>query len=212
MGFFDFLKKKSVQKEKTDLEKPSSENLLKVLEIIAKPDDDLDHLTKDGELPWGWHSHNKAFTDKINTEYSYFLNMWLDARNKTPKEQYQALKSFVLYLDDAGELCKSKGECFEFWFYEILTSKDYIEKRKKELTVLINNFDRLQEIHEKLDKLKPAVVILLKENDGILQSEFKKLFDAPFQSAVSDILYEMSKSGELERIKSGKSYILHYKE
>lgn len=155
MGILNFFKKKSAQKEKTEqetpniltgeglvdyiysnLENPSQENLLKALDRIAKPEDDLDHLTKEGDLPWGWHSHNKAFTDKINNEFSYFLNSWLDVRSKSPSEQYQALKSFVLYLEDVEKLCKSKGECFEFWFYEILTSKDYIKKRKNELLTL----------------------------------------------------------------------------
>lgn len=152
MALFDFMKKKSVKKEseqnifcgeglvdyiKSNLEEPTQKNVSKVLDRVAKPDDDLDHLTKDGDLPWGWHSYAKEFTDKIDGEYSYFLNMWLESRNKSPKEQYSALKSFVLYLEDAAKLCRAKGECFEFWFYNILTSSDYIDKRKKELNDLI---------------------------------------------------------------------------
>ena len=73
----------------------------------------------------------------MSGEYTYFLNMWLDSRSKSPKEQYSALKSFVLYLEDAEKLCKSKGECFEWWFYNVLTSTDYISKRKQELNDLI---------------------------------------------------------------------------
>ena len=152
------MKKKAAQKERTaksepnilsgqglidfissNLEKPTQENVLKALDRIGKPDDDLEHLTKDGELPWGWHSQNKEFTEKINAEYSFFLNLWLDSRSKSPKEQYSALKSFVTYLEDLEKLCKAKGECFEFWFYEILSSKPYIEKRKKELQELTTN-------------------------------------------------------------------------
>lgn len=152
MGIFDFLKKKTTQKDmaaksepdilsgqgmidyiSSNLENPTQENVLKVLDRMAQPDDDLEHLTKDGELPWGWHSHNKEFTEKIKTEYSHFLNAWLDSKSKSPEEQYSALKSFVLYLEDLEKLCKSKGECFEFWYNEILTSPDYLTKRKKEL-------------------------------------------------------------------------------
>ena len=109
MGLFDFLKKnKNENAEKDDfdilsgsgmieyirsnLKNPSPENVLKVLENVAKPDDDLERLTEDGELPWGWHSHNKDFTGKINGEYSYFLDKWLDARKKSPKELYSALR------------------------------------------------------------------------------------------------------------------------
>jgi hypothetical protein len=116
MGLFDF-KKKKVPVTNTVTER-------------------LDSLTPDGELPWGWITRNKEFCDKINGEYSYFLNAWLQARSKSPMEQYSALKSFVAYLEDVEKLCKSKGECFEFWFHEILTGKGYVEKRKKELEEL----------------------------------------------------------------------------
>ncbi len=113
MGFFDFIKNK---KETTQT--------------------DFEHLTKEGELPFGWIYRNKAFIDPINTEYSHFLIMWIDSAKKAPKEQYAALKSFVLYLEDVEKLCKSKGECFEFWFYEILTAPGYLTERKKELEEL----------------------------------------------------------------------------
>lgn len=149
MGLLDLFKKKEVAQPsenvdifsskgligfiKSNLENPTDENVLKVLDNLAKPADDLEHLNENGELPWGWHTHNKAFTEKINNEYSYFLNMWLDSQKQEPQKQYEALKSFVLYMEDVEKLCKSKGECFEFWFNEILTSPGYLEQRKEEL-------------------------------------------------------------------------------
>ncbi len=159
MGLFDFMKKKENKPEnnqnilsgkglvgyiESNLENPTQENVLEVLDRLAKPDDDLEHLTPDGELPWGWIRHNSDFLNPITDEYLHFLNMWCESKNKSPKEQYQALKSFVMYLEDAEKLCKSKGECFEFWFYEILSEKGYIEKRKQELEDLIANFDELE--------------------------------------------------------------------
>lgn len=194
MGLFDLFKKKVT---------PQKES--------AKTTEDLDHLDKNGELPWGWHTHNKTFTEKINNEYSYFLNMWIDSRDKEPKKQYEALKSFVLYLEDVEKLCKAKNECFEFWFYEILTSPGYVEQRKEELNNLTSNLDSLQEIYEKTQNIKSTIELLIKENDGILQSELKKMFDDVYQTAVSDALYELQKEGKIERIKSGRSYTLHYR-
>lgn len=126
MGILDFLKKKEVEQEKVSV----------VVDKSAKPKTDLEHLTKEGGLPLGWHTYTKEFTDKIKNEYSYFLNRWVDSRSRSSQEQYSALKSFVIYLEDVEKLCKSKGECYEFWFYEILISKDYLKKRKKELDAL----------------------------------------------------------------------------
>ena len=116
MGLFDFIKKKAP--------------------VTNSFGERLDILTPDGELPWGWVTRNKEFCDRINGEYTHFLNAWLQSRSKSPKEQYSALKSFVDYLENAEKLCKAKGECFDFWFHEILTVKDYIEKRKKDLEEL----------------------------------------------------------------------------
>jgi hypothetical protein len=194
MGLFDLFKKKVTPQKESE-----------------KTTEDFDRLDKNGELPWGWHTHNKAFTEKINKEYSYFLNMWIDSKGKEPKKQYEALKSFVMYLEDVEKLCKSKGECFEFWFYEILTSHDYLKQRKEELNHLTANLDELQEIYEKTPQIKPTIELLIKENDGILQSELKKMFDDVYQEAVSNALYELYKEGKIEKIKSGRSYTLHYR-
>lgn len=208
MGLFDFLKNiKKENKNTTHIDiviKPGEKS-------SSKPVVDLEHLTTEGELPFGWVYHNREFTGKIGGEYTHFLNTWLDARQKSPKELHSALRSFVVYLEDAESLCKSKGECFEFWFYNILTSPDYIDKRKTELKELAANLDELQQIHEKKQQLFPDVVRLLKANDGILQSEFKKLFDEPFQNDVANILYHLHKEGKLERIKEGRTYILHFR-
>lgn len=228
MGIFDFLKKTVGTADRTAVQKSQKKVNITFTETIngktstLKPSNDvmlssdLEHLTKDGELPWGWYTHTKEFTNKINNEYSYFLNIYIDSRTKSPKEQYQALKSFVLYLEDVEKLCKSKGECYEFWFYKILTAEDYLEKRKKELDELVANLDELQanyDIRKKeLLTLDERIVKELKEHPDILQSEFVKLFDPAVKGDVTEKLYWMDKSKKLERIKSGRSYILRYKE
>ena len=206
MGLFDFLKKKATVKKQPARAARAKTN------SFGEP---LDRLTPDVELPFGWITHNQEFTSKINNEYTYFLNMWLDSRKKAPIEQYSALKSFVLYLEDVERLCKAKGECFEFWYYHVLASKDYIEKRKSELEKLKSNFDKLQSDFEKrsdqLPNLDKRIVKMLIDNPGILQSEFIKIFDQSVQNDVREKLYFMEKKGKLERTKSGRSYILHYK-
>lgn len=205
MGLFNFKKKKDFKKE----------NGLKSLKPLATTDNNLNRLTKEGELPWGWILRNSEFTGKIGGEYSYFQQAWIKSRNKSPKELYSSLKSLIIYLEDAEKLCKAKGECYEFWFYEHLISRDYIEKRKAELKELSENLDNLSLNYEKrvanLVNIDAQIVKKLKENPNILQSNFVKLFDSTIQADVREKLYWMEKEGKLERIKSGRSYILKYK-
>lgn len=185
--------------------------------------DSLNHLDENGKLPWGWLYANKEFLDKIENEYSYFLNLWCDALRKSPKELRPALKSFVTYLKNCEKLCKEKGECFDFWFHNILVTNDYISKRCDELNELESNFDNLQkdyenkqnhilEIQRKTQEMKPVVVQALIEHDNILQSEFWKLFNSEDQDAVREIVYSLRKEGKIERTKSGRSFIIHYTE
>lgn len=227
MGLFDFLKKIAGTTDGASVQRPQNKTKIVFTETInektstLKTSDnavlptDFKHLTKEGELPFGWVYRNREFTDKIQSEYSYFLNLWLDNRSKSPKEQYQALKTFVLYLEDVERLCKSKGECFEFWFYEILASKDYIAKRKAELEVLTANLDELQanfgKRNAELSTLDERIIKMLIEHPDVLQSDFVKMFDPLVKNVVSEKLYFMEKNGKLERTKSGRSYILHYK-
>lgn len=228
MGLLDIFKKKPESKAVFEpVAKAAVSNNQTVQEYMESQNinsfnEPLDKLV-DGDLPWGWIYQNKDFIDKISNEYSYFLHIWVNSRNDSPKQLYAALKSFVLYIEDVEELCKSKGECFEFWFYKILCSKDYIATRKQELYVLEANLDAEQanyekkqmeakELKRKSENMKPKVIELLKINDGILQSDFWKLFDDADREAVSDIVYSLLKEGKLDRTKSGRSFILHLKE
>lgn len=199
MAIFDFLKKRTVSQQ------PKAE--IRHTETPEK-------LTEDGELPWGWFYHNKDFIEKIDGEFSYFLHNWTDSMRKSPVERYAALKSFVTYLHDVERLCKSKGECYEFWFYDVLAPKDYIAKREKELEDLTANFDEEIENFNKrkkeLSDLDERLVRILKENPNILQTDLINMFDPIVKQDVSSKLYFMEKDGKLKRTKSGRSYILNY--
>ena len=206
MGLFDFMKKKApVTKQHTPATGMETNSF----------GERYDRLTADGELPWGWVTKNKEFCDRIQGEFMYFTNILIEARNKSPKEQYQALKSFVLYLVDVEKLCKAKGECFDLWFREYLTGKGYLEERKNELEELTTNLDKLQADYDKrnnlLTNLDDRIIKMLIDNPGVLQSEFVKMFDPLVQNDVREKLYFMEKAGKLERTKSGRSYILNYK-
>lgn len=116
---FDFLKKKK-----------AAAPAIKV-NSFSEP---LDKLV-DGDLPWGWVTANKDFTDKIRKEFSFFWNAWIDTRNGEPSKEMNALKSLLQYMDDVQRMCDHKGECFGFWCSNYLMGKEKIkaEKRMAEL-------------------------------------------------------------------------------
>lgn len=109
--------------------------------VISVPEDkhhnalgqSLEHLDENGELPFGWIYHNKEFVNKIENEFRYFLNTWINTRGKGALEESTALKSLVVYIKDAEKLCKSKGECFSKWFSDCVADQKYIAARESDL-------------------------------------------------------------------------------
>ena len=200
---------------KSNLKNPTEENVLKAMQEISKPDADQEHLTKEGNLPWGWYYINRGFTEQIHKEYSYFLNEWVANRTAEPKRRYETLKSFVLYMNDARNLCYSKGECHAFWFDEIIASPKYIAERTAELKELQDNFAEIEAAYRKreyeLAGLEERLEEALRQNEGILQADFVKMFDASVKNDVLNLLYRWDKEGKISRIKSGRSYLLHIK-
>ena len=95
--------------------------------------EDLDHLTPEGELPWGWAYANKDFVDKIESEYHAFADAWFASKKADPLKQYAALKSLILYMEDVKKLCDSKGECFAEWASYLVADPQILEQHKKEL-------------------------------------------------------------------------------
>jgi hypothetical protein len=104
--------------------------LLKNGKRSAYHSEDLNHLNSDGELPWGWHTANKAFTQKIESEYKLFFNAWLDSTKQSDLKQYAALKSLVLFMNDVKALCQKKGECFVYWRDTLFDDKYLLQQTK----------------------------------------------------------------------------------
>lgn len=187
------------------------QTLLMEWELNGKPiDDSGDTEESEDDLPWGWVTKNREFIEKINKEYSYFLNVWIESQNKSPRELYSALKSFVRYLEDAQKLCKHKGKYFELWFNEYLTGKDYLTIRQKELAELSGKWIELQKEYELKQRLLPTLHDqlwnLLITNQSMLQTDLYKHFDDCVKSDIHSILYDWSQEGKISRVKSGRTY------
>lgn len=206
MGLFDVFKKR---KQVEPAPKDKFHNSL---------GEDMRHLTSDGDLPWGWYTANADFTGRIETEYNYFFNAWYESRDKSPRETYAALKSFVLYMNDAKKLCHDMGECFEYWLDECFTD-DYLSERTDELNYLEQHLQMLEADYEKkiwfennvLPSLEKDLLAIVKENPGVLQKDIYKMFDPMARSYIQEKLYFCEKSGSIIREKSGNTYKLFVK-
>lgn len=219
MGIFKLFKKKS--KIPKDLSK--SENLEDIANtllennMISVPKNDnhntfgesLDKLV-DGDLPWGWVAHKQDFIEPIAKKYKCLLNLWVDARNGSPQELYSTLKDFVIYMEDIEKLCKSKGECYELWFNEYLTGKDYLKMRQQELDYLSKTVQIQQVEYEHKQQLLPglesSLMNFLQNNNGVLQKDIYKNFDSCVKPEIQHLLYDWEKSGKIQRTKVGNTY------
>ena len=89
----------------------------------------MDHLDKEGNLPFGWIVHNQKYVDMIEGDMQPFRKAILDA--KTDNEKYGALKSFLLYLQDGKVHYKEYGECVAKYFDEYICKSTEAEQTKK---------------------------------------------------------------------------------
>ena len=179
----------------------------------------LDKLVN-GDLPFGWATHNKAFTDKLQSELTYFnRQVWEAEYDGNPIARRNALKSLVQYMEDVQKLCDSKGECFSLWCSDYLIGNNNKQHVHDKLNALEKNMD--QELERYQAKQKEAefaaaltddiIIEAIKQNPDILQKDFYDVFDPAYKNAISEKLYFMTKEGKIERIKSGNSYILKVK-
>ena len=178
----------------------------------------LDKLV-DGDLPFGWVAHNKAFTDKLENELSYFNKQVRNAEDDgNPTARRNAMKSLLRYMEDVQKLCDDKGECFSFWCSDYLVGnyKIYIHEK---LDALEKNMGAEQEKYERKQKeaefaasLTDDIIIeAIKQNPDILQKDFHNVFDPAYKIIIKNKLYQMAQEGKIERVKSGNSYILKVK-
>lgn len=205
MGLLHLFKSKRKSQTKEQVPEPVTnspvDSSMGKFEDIAESDD---------ELPWGWIAKNKEFIDKIEGEYSYFLDNWINARNKSPRELHSALKSFVGYMESVQKLCGSKGKYFEIWCNEILLSPGYLDARKKELEESSTEWLNLQREYDQKQKLlltlHDDLWNLIISNDSILQTDIYKHFDNSVKQDIQSLLYNWDKLGKISRIKTGRTY------
>lgn len=116
------------------------------------------------------------------------------------KAEAEALGAeYKQYFDDMYEHCHNSRE-------EDFSLISYYQDR---LQYLVENYEKEKDKERKLITLHDDVISLLKENDGILQKDFCKLFDLNIRNEVRNELYFADKKGLISREKIGNTYILH---
>lgn len=110
-------------------------DVLSFVKQLAEPEEDQNHLTADGDLPWGWHTVHAEDVGKIGGEYHKQWKIWYDSREKSPAEYLPALEQFVNCMISIKKQCAAKGECYNYWRDELFTD-DYLKKRTDELDAL----------------------------------------------------------------------------
>lgn len=152
MGFFKKKKKEEVEynllsKEgiiayfKDNLKNPTDKNVANAIVEMAKPDADQEHLTKNGELPWGWLRQNAPI---LKTYENEMVQMAVNLNNYEGTDKIKPLEELIKYYYNFKDFCYSKNECYIKWFQDMwehchnsrCKDFEYIEPYEKELEEL----------------------------------------------------------------------------
>lgn len=228
MGLFDLFKAKPKVKEmsiddvnpfdirsliayyKSKNPNATEEDILAFIKKLSR-DDDLEHLTPEGDLPWGWFNANKGFTEPIDKEYRRLSEAYYSARHEGVQKQYATLKPLFAYMEDIKKLCADKGECFEEWSKTLVANAEIMEHHRNEIKRLEENMDALIQRENALKHLKEELKEIIATEPGVIQSTLYKRFDPILKGDISNELYQMEVHDVIIREKSGRSYKLFLK-
>ena len=178
----------------------------------CEPAKDQDHLTPEGELPYGWYYVHKDFIEKIESEYNAIADKYFDSRNKGVLNEFSALKAYVAYMKDVKKLCCTKGECYAFWSSICVARPDTIQFMEEELQNMESNLDELLKTERIMNKLRTELPKVINAQPGILQTDTYKLYDSDIKPHITETLRLMDREGLITREKSGRTYSLFPKQ
>lgn len=96
--------------------------------------EDLDHLTPEGELPFGWMAHNQEIVKKMDDEWFFFRSAVDHASD--PIKKYGAMKSYLLYLEDGKKHYTDMNECVGKYFEQYYCDNPFTEKVRDQFAKL----------------------------------------------------------------------------
>lgn len=201
---------KKAQKTKPQKRTSSSKTPQKYKDMIRKQRD-MSRLTPEGELPVGWVTVYEDFIEEAEAELHYFYNEYYAHQHGDVMKKYAALKSLVLYFEDAKKIYAKKGECFLYWFENWWAKEDEVQRFKDELEYMETHIDELLQQEKTLKKLRTDLKKIIQDEPGVKQEQLYKRFSPDLKSHISNELYHMAAKGIIRREKSGRSYELYVK-
>jgi len=179
--------------------------------------EELDKL-RDGELPWGWSLANEDF---IKPRDSKLVDLSVaSSKAQNVDEEIRLLREFIKYYYTYQEECAQRGECFTKYFSDMWMhchnsqneDFEFVSPREERLRFLEAHYDKLIKkekiIAEESVNLDSKILEKIRTNEGILQTELYKDYNAVMKSAIGGRLYFMSKDHVITREKSGSTYKL----
>lgn len=80
--------------------------------------ENLDHLTPEGELPWGWEAYNKDIVQQMESELKPLRDAIYNAT--TPQSKCAALQNFIRHTEDGLQRYYSINECAGKFYEEYI--------------------------------------------------------------------------------------------
>lgn len=176
----------------------------------------MDRLTPEGELPVGWLLAYEDFIKEAQTEVMYFYKEYNDNKYGEPKKKYAALKSLLLYFEDAKKIYAKKGECFLYWFENWWAKEEEVKRLTEELHYLEEHIDELEAEYKRrqyiehilIPDLKKKALEIVENNPGIIQTDVYTHFEPEVKSYVQDACRALYKEGKIKREKHGRTFKL----
>lgn len=201
---------------KTNKPDATPQDVANIFSKLAEPEEDQDHLTPEGDLPWGWITVHKKEIEKYKTQYNKAWSEWFDKRSASPRERMVALESFVACMVKIKRQLEKRGECYNYW-RDTLFDDNFLDRWSKELDDIKANINSLQHEYETkqaferdiLPTLEKQLLEIIKESPGVLQKDIYKRFDPIAKSYISEKLYYAEKTKLIRREKSGNTYKLY---
>ena len=182
----------------------------------SKPQD-MHHLTKDGELPWGWLNINAPICEPFEKR---MVDIATSLGTMKVDDKITHLKKLIAAFYEYRDFCYSKDECYIKYFSDMWEHCHnsrcddfvYITRFEEELKHLEANRNTLVQEEQRKEFLQRAItphlrhdlLNIIRSTPGILQVDICKHYPPDAKSIISDELYEMQQAGLITKEKEGR--------